>query len=415
MGEDSPFLAVGGRPLRIVAAVGTRPEAVKLAPVALIARRRPDVDLRLVGSGQHAPEMLEVLGHFGLRADEEIGLFEHGQSLAELTTSALTGFAEELETVRPDLVLVQGDTTTAFAACLAAFYAGVPVAHVEAGLRTHDLGEPFPEEMNRRLIDSIARFRFPPTDRAAANLRGEGIDGPQVFTTGNTIVDALRWILRRNHARLDGRLGDVLRDGGSLGRVLVTAHRRESWGRPMDEIAAAIAGSAARFPLHTFLLPLHPNPIVRRSFAETTLPANVVVFDPIPYPQFVTALARADLVLTDSGGVVEEAAALGRPTLILRNVTERPEAVLGGAARVVGTERAMIESAVSDALLAGRSGSQPLDVFGDGRASARIVDWLRWRHGLEHDRPEPFVLDGTPAAQARPTRTRPKRTLASSW
>jgi UDP-N-acetylglucosamine 2-epimerase (non-hydrolysing) len=398
----------------MVAAVGTRPEAIKLAPVALIARRRPDVDLRLVGSGQHEPEMLEALGHFGLRPHEEVALFEHGQSLAGLTTSALSGFTQELACAQPDVVVVQGDTTTAFAAALAAFYARIPVAHVEAGLRTHDMAEPFPEEMNRKLIDSIAQFHFPPTSLAESSLGAEGVVGPDVFTTGNTIVDALRSILKRNHARLEGRAGAAFDDPGRAGRVLVTAHRRESWGQPMDEIAAALGAAAASFPGHVFVLPLHPNPIVRRSFAEARLPANVVAVEPLPYPQFVAALSRADLVVTDSGGVVEEATALGRTTLILRNRTERPEAVLAGAARIVGTGRAGIETAVADALLGRHAGLPPLPVFGDGRASARIVDWLRWRHGLADERPAPFADDVGEEAQAAPTRTRPKRTFASS-
>ena len=181
----------------------------------------------------------------------------------------------------------------------------------------------------------------------------------------------------------------------------------------MDEIALAIAGAAQRFPQHRFLLPLHPNPVVRRSFAEARLPQNVVVVDPLPYPQFVVALSRSDLVVTDSGGVVEEATALGRPTLILRNTTERPEAVNAGAARVVGTGRDGIESAVTDAVVARDVGAPPLEVFGDGRASARIVDWLRWRHGLADERPAAFG-DGGAGLQASPTRTEPNLTLASS-
>jgi UDP-N-acetylglucosamine 2-epimerase (non-hydrolysing) len=413
VGTDASLLALGhGRRLRVVAALGTRPEAVKLAPIALIARRRDDVELRLIGSGQHAPEMLEVLGHFGLRVDEDIGMFAHGQTLADLTTAALEGFAEEIERVRPDVVLVQGDTTTAFAAALAAFYARVPVAHVEAGLRTHDTAEPFPEELNRRLIDAAACFHFPPTDLAAANLFAEGIDDSDVLTTGNTIVDALRWIVRRNHRRPSRGPDAAYADLRWQGRILVTAHRRESWGGPIDEIAAAVALSARRFPRHAFLLPLHPNPIVRRSFAATSLPENVILVDPLPYPRFVNALSRTDLVVTDSGGAVEEATALGRPVLIIRNRTERPEAVEAGAAQVVGTEREGIEAAIAAALIGDGPQVGPLDVFGDGRASARIVDWLRWRMALAPAAPTPFAPG---AAQAAVTRSGPNRTRASSW
>jgi UDP-N-acetylglucosamine 2-epimerase (non-hydrolysing) len=228
-------------------------------------------------------------------------------------------------------------------------------------------------------------------------------------------VDALHGILRRNHARLEGPAAEAFDRSRWLGRVLVTAHRRESWGPPMDEIAAAIASAADLFPFHAFLVPLHPNPIVRRSFAEARLPRNVVVVEPLPYPRFVSALSRADLVVTDSGGAVEEATALGRPALILRNRTERPEAVDVGAARVVGTAREGIEAAIAEALVSGTVGAAPADVFGDGRAGARIVDWLRWRYARTTDAPAPFVGSSRNGGQATPTRTEENRTLASSW
>jgi UDP-N-acetylglucosamine 2-epimerase (non-hydrolysing) len=373
----------------VLVLVGTRPEAVKLAPVVHEARRREDVDVRIVGSGQHSWEMLEVLGHFDLELDDEVAAYADGQSLADITTAALSGFAQEMAAWPPDVVVVQGDTSTAFAGALAAFYAQLPLAHVEAGLRTHSRREPFPEEMNRRLIDSLATFLFPPTPVAALNLALEGhVD--EVFLTGNTIVDALRALLARGRPAVDGAAATYF-DPRWEGRVLVTAHRRENWGTPMDEIARALARVGERFPGHLFLLPLHPNPIVRRSFSEVLLPSNLVVVDPLPYAQFIALLEGADFLVTDSGGALEEATALGRPTLILRNRTERPEAVAVGAATVVGVEQAGIETAVTDAVLNGAEHAPPLEVFGDGQASRRTVDWLRWRYGLIDESPAPFA------------------------
>lgn len=392
MGEDTPHPGVTSDQvgdLELFVFVGTRPEAVKLAPVVLAARAHEDLTVRLVNSGQHPKAMLEVLDHFGLGIDEDIDLFTDGQTLEAVTAAAVRGFAAELDARRPDIVIVQGDTTTAFAGALAAFDAHVPVAHVEAGLRTHNRLAPFPEEMNRRLIDTLSTVLFPPTRVAASNLAVEGLAGQNVFTTGNTSIDALRLVLAGG---LPPLRGDAARfdDPRWRGRVVVTAHRRESWGAPMDQIAEALFRLGSRFSDHAFLVPLHPNPIVRRSFFERSLSPNVLVVDPLHYSEFVTALARADLVVTDSGGAVEEATALGRPTLILREHTERPEAVDAGAARMAGVSHERIEAAVAEALL------QPewvtaRDVFGDGHASERIVGWLRWRFGLTLERPEPFA------------------------
>ena len=407
MVEDATHRLLSRRPLRLLMLLGTRPEAVKLAPLVVYGRTRPDLDIRLVSSGQHPTEMLEALGHFGLRADRSVTLFPGDWTLADMAAGVLTGLARELASTQPDVVVVQGDTTTAFAGALAAFYAGIPVAHVEAGLRTNDSAEPFPEEMNRRLIDNVATFRFPPTPAAAANLAAEGLGGSDVFTTGNTIVDALHTLLARERAPLDGRASRFL-DPHWNGRIVLTAHRRENWGKPMDEIALALQGIGERFPTHVALLPLHPNPLVRRAFRARALPENVIVADPLPYVQFITALERSDLVVTDSGGVLEEATALGRPALILRNRTERPEAVAVGSAKVIGIEHHGIEAAVAHSLQNGGLSDQATDVFGDGHASERILDWLRWRFGLTVVRPEPFV----PTSQALLETVLPLRRIA---
>ncbi len=400
-----------GHVLRLLAFVGTRPEAVKLAPLALAARERPDVEVRLVGSGQHPREMLEALDHFGLALDSQAEGFSTGRTLHELTADALGRFGEVLLRERPDVVVVQGDTTTAFAGALAAFYERLPVAHVEAGLRTHSRYEPFPEEMNRRLIDVVTTFFFPPTAAAAANLVAEGITGTDVFTTGNTIVDALHSLLASERPRLNGPVAAFCANGWRR-RIVVTAHRRESWGAPLDEVAAALDALARRHPEAGFLLPVHPNPIVRRSFLSRALPPNVLLTEPLPYPQFVATLARADLAVTDSGGVVEEATALGVPSLILRARTERPEAVAAGAAQLIGVRRDAIQAAVAAAVTNGgvrAAGGDGHDVFGDGRAAERIVDWLRWRFGAAGRAPAAFVRAEAVATAARNGRPRSRR------
>jgi UDP-N-acetylglucosamine 2-epimerase (non-hydrolysing) len=443
MGEDTTFprlrlVRMGSdrpppRALRLMLLLGTRPEAVKLAPIAVAARAVPGVEARLVSSGQHPEAMLEVLHQFGLDVHSDLELFHPGQTLAGVMSAAVKGFATEIEMWRPDFVVVQGDTTSALAGALAAFYARVPVAHVEAGLRSHDFGQPFPEEMNRKAIDAFADILFAPTPGAELNLVEEGADGRRIFLAGNTVVDALVSVLgssgfvhpttgngatngnghggpgaagnghvdvHRNHGH-NGN-GDHNGNGNGhhngngqgrpwLGRVLVTAHRRESWGAGLEEIAAGLALAAARFPDRQFLVPLHPNPVVRRSFGRR-FPGNVSIVDPLPYREFVHALASSDLVVTDSGGVVEEATCLGIPTLIVRLRTERPEAVESGLAAIIGMQREDVDEAVTNAL--SRPMTLPVtirsSVFGDGRAGERIVDWLRWRAGRTARRPKPF-------------------------
>ena len=454
MGEDTsiprlslvsldPEGAGFGRPLRLMLLLGTRPEAVKLAPVALAAREASDVEVRLVSSGQHPEAMLEVLHHFGLDVQADLRLFHPGQTPAEVMSAAVKGFAAEVDAWRPHFVLVQGDTTSALAGALAAFYGRVAVAHVEAGLRSHDLQRPFPEEMNRRAIDAFADVLFAPTPGAELNLLDEGADGRRIFVTGNTVVDSLVSALgspgvppgiaaaaatrlngkgygRGNeHANSNGNGNEngnangnqngngnghphasangnanapaASHQNGWHGRVLVTAHRRESWGAGLDEIAAALDMAARRFPERQFLVPLHPNPLVRRSFGQG-FPGNVSIVDPLPYRDFVEALASSELVVTDSGGVLEEATCLGIPTLVVRERTERPEAVDAGLAAVVGLRREDIEEAIVSALR--HPGVIPVAlrncVFGDGRAGLRILSWVRWRAGLAERRLKAF-------------------------
>lgn len=400
MGNHTPLARLnrGERParaLRLMVLLGTRPEAVKVAPIVLAARAESDCAIRIVSSGQHPRAMLEVFGEFGIAADADLALFRQGQTLADIFQGAMAGFATEIEAWQPDVVIVQGDTTSALAGALTAFYAGVPVAHIEAGLRTDNLAEPYPEEMNRRAIDTFADFLFAPTPNAALNLLSERSRRADIVVTGNTVIDAALEV-----ARIRSRLTDVSPlvqeawNNGFARRVLVTVHRRESWGADLDSVAAGIIRSAERFPTALFVVPLHPNPIVRRSFRHD-LPPNILVTEPLPYGPFVKALSEADLVITDSGGVLEEATSFGTHVLVVRRRTERPEAVDAGLADLIGVDSGTIEGSIVERLTRPSQESESAKIFGDGHAGKRIVTWLRWRFGFVARRMLPFTPDVT--------------------
>lgn len=363
-------------------ALGTRPECIKLAPViaALRARRR-DFKTMICSSGQQRELLDQALRDFQLVADRDLDVMRPDQSLAELTTSLVTGFTATIADMRPDLMLVQGDTTTAFAAALSAYYQRIPIAHVEAGLRSHDRFNPFPEEINRRYISAIADVHFAPTPGAANALRSEGVDAASIHVTGNTIVDALASL----RARLDAPRGydlisktvrELARDTSI---VLVTCHRRENFGRNLATLLRAVRRIAIAHPLHKIVFPIHPNPNIRDiALAALGDVANIHLLDPVSYPDSIHLLSRASLVLTDSGGLQEEAPSLGVPVLVLRLRTERPEAIAAGLAELVGVDEDRIVARANDFLARStgaidRSNSNP---FGDGRASERIVDVL---------------------------------------
>jgi UDP-N-acetylglucosamine 2-epimerase (non-hydrolysing) len=364
---EDPFL-----PLRVLAVVGTRPEAIKMAPIVLRLRREPEsFAVVLLATAQHRGLLDSPLETFGLRPDVDLDLMRPDQTLNGLCARLFDRIDEQLVAHRPDWVLVQGDTTTAMGSALAAFHRRIPVAHVEAGLRTGDLGNPFPEEMNRRVTDLLASAHFAPTRRSAEALLAEGVASSQVHVTGNPVVDALLWIARRDSvAAADGKL------------VLVTAHRRESFGEPMRRAFRAVARLARRFPDHSFVLPVHPNPRVSAVIDEMAGVPNVRLVEPAGYPQLVAWLRAARLVLTDSGGIQEEAPTFGKPVLVLRDTTERPEGVERGVARLVGTDERRIfdeaEKLLSDAsaYAAMSSAGNP---YGDGRAADRIAAVLAGR------------------------------------
>ncbi len=381
----------------VALAYGTRPEAIKLAPVVRALDESATLRPVVAVSGQHREMLDQVHRRFGITSDVDLNLMRAGQTLADLTGSALTGFSGFLE-ARPEIavVVVQGDTTTAMAAALAAFYQRRLVVHVEAGLRTGDRRSPYPEEVNRRLISQLADLHLAPTPLAGERLLAEGHDPSRVLVTGNTVIDALHQAVA-----LEDSTGDVLLDlaveqavAERRKIVLVTAHRRESWGEPMRQIGRAVARVAQERPDVLVVLPVHRNPVVRESLVATVdhVP-NVMVTEPLDYGPFAYLVSRSTLVLTDSGGIQEEAPSLGVPVLVMRDTTERPEAVAAGAARLVGTDSAAIAGAALTLLDGGpeftamqRAGSP----FGDGQAARRTEAAIAHLVGLG-DRPDEFV------------------------
>ncbi|WP_158892244.1 non-hydrolyzing UDP-N-acetylglucosamine 2-epimerase [Amycolatopsis anabasis] len=365
---------------------GTRPEAIKIAPVALelaaAGRMRPVI----VASGQHPGMIGQALRAFALVPDEEFILRRATGSQAELYSALLPEFHELWTRRRPDAVLVQGDTASAVAAALAAFWLRIPVVHLEAGLRSHDLDSPFPEEANRRLIATVAALHLAPTPRAAEHLRAEGIGEERILTVGNTAVDAVRVISSRNREFAEPALSEMeeLARTGARRLVLVTVHRRESWGAPMRRVLAAVRTMLREHPDVQVVLPAHPNPAVRQE-VERALAGEprALVTAPLDYPDLVRLLRGCVLALSDSGGIQEEAPSFGVPVLILRDTTERQEAVEWGCATLVGTEEAAITAAAAEALARpARAGGPYANPFGDAATGARAEHALAWLLGL---------------------------------
>jgi UDP-N-acetylglucosamine 2-epimerase (non-hydrolysing) len=363
---------------RIGFVFGTRPEAIKLAPVIAACRETPGLQPVVCVTAQHRDLLDQVLSFFGIVPDEDLDLMRDGQSVSGFAARSLTAVGEWLDRQRLDAVLIQGDTTSAFMGALAAFYRKIPIGHVEAGLRTHQKYEPFPEEANRRLTTQLADLHFAPTEAAAANLLGEGIEPSSVHVTGNTVVDAVL------HVRdMVGRDGLVPPVPVAAERSLITAtiHRRENFGQPLRRICGAIGELVDRNESLEVVIPVHPNPQVRPVIWEELGGRDRVrLIEPPNYLQFIALLMASDVVLTDSGGVQEEAPVLGKPTLVLRRVTERPEGVEAGAARVVGDVPETIVSEIERLLEDDeyyRGFATPRLPYGDGQASRRIAGILR--------------------------------------
>lgn len=368
---------------RISIIFGTRPEAIKLCPLVLELKGHPEFEPHVCVTGQHRQMLDQVLDVFEVAPDVDLNLMQPDQTLAGLTAGAITAIDAYLADCRPDMVVVQGDTTTAFCAALAAFYRRIPVGHVEAGLRTWNKSSPFPEEISRVMITRIADLHFAPSKWASNNLLKEGVPEDRVFVTGNTVIDALHIALekiRRDPPEIPGVPKELL-NGDDRPLVLITGHRRESFGNGFRNICRAIANLSERFPDTAFVYPVHMNPNVRQPvFDILSGRQNVYLMDSLPYLPFVALMSRSRIVLTDSGGIQEEAPGLGKPVLVMRDTTERPEAVEAGTAKLVGTNRKTITDSVSVLLSddeAYASMANAVNPYGDGKACERIISALR--------------------------------------
>lgn len=352
-----------------LAVVGTRPDAIKMAPVILELQRHSDLRTSVIATGQHREMLDQVFKAFGISADRNFQVMKVGQSLSYLTSAILEGMDNAILELGPDIVIAQGDTTTTFVAGLSAFYMHVPFAHIEAGLRTATIDSPFPEEFNRRAVSLFAALHFPPTSLSAENLLRESVDRSRVSVTGNTSIDAI------------GLLASNIQTSTNSKMILVTTHRRENWGDPQREICRALKRILEIDPELTVVLPMHRNPTVRDVLQqELGTHARVSLIEPPDYPEFVELMSRSFLILTDSGGVQEEAPALGKPVLVLRTETERPEGISSGNALLVGTDEDSIFSAVhrlSTDQIAYAEMAQARNPYGDGLASRRIVAKVR--------------------------------------
>ena len=377
--------------IRVMTIFGTRPEAIKMAPLALELSRRPQIDALCCVTAQHRQMLDSVLDIFRLVPDFDLNIMEPRQTLSTITSKCLLGMEEVLEQARPDLVLVHGDTSTTFAGALAAFYHRVPVGHVEAGLRTYDKYSPYPEEMNRRMVSAIADLHFCPTPSNRDNLAREGIE-QGVFLTGNTVIDALQTTVVKDFHFSEGVLNDL--DYVNRKVILVTCHRRENYGTPMAHIMTALRRVADAFPDVELVYPVHLSPVVQEA-AHQYLDGHprIHLIAPLAVDEMHNLMARCHLVMTDSGGLQEEAPALGKPVLVMRRETERPEAVAAVTVHLAGTEEELIFQMASRLLTdpaAYAAMAHAANPYGDGRACGRIADAIEYRFGLRAQPPAPF-------------------------
>ncbi len=362
---------------KIMVVFGTRPEAIKMAPVIQALCRRDSIHCQVTVTAQHREMLDQVLQLFQIKPDFDLNLMKAGQTLTDITARVLQGLREVLQQEKPELVLVHGDTTTTFAAALAAFYAKIPVGHVEAGLRTGNKYSPYPEEMNRKLTSSLTDLHFAPTTTARDNLLREGILADDIHITGNTVIDALLATVRQNYIFVNKEIRQILAREKGRRMIMVTTHRRENLGEPMRQIYRALAGILAKYPDTYVLFPVHKNPKVRE-VVEEVLGANsrVHLIEPMDYEPFVNLMAKAYLILTDSGGIQEEAPSLGKPVLVVRDTTERPEAVAAGTVSLVGTNYEKVFAELNRLLTdeqAYKIMAMSINPYGDGRAAERIA------------------------------------------
>ena len=373
---------------KIAVIFGTRPDTIKLAPIILeLQKHSKDFQIINIATAQHRQMLDQVLNVFKIKPDYDLNIMAPKQTLASLTSKTISGLDDILEKEKPDMIIVQGDTTTTFVGSLAAFYRQIPVGHVEAGLRTNDRANPFPEEINRRLTSAITELHFAPTDTARKALLRENYDPKSIFVTGNSVVDALEYAVKKNYIFSVDVLNKITSQNNKL--VLITMHRRENWGKPMEGATLAIKKLALKYPDLHFVFPMHLNPVVR----DTVVPIlkdfkNISLIEPLDYLDFVNLMAKCYLIFTDSGGVQEEGPHFGIPILVFRYVTERPDAVDFGTVKLVGLdEKAIYNSAVE--LIENESEykkmANAVNPYGDGKASSRTVSIIKNYFGITHD------------------------------
>ena len=380
---------------KIMLVFGTRPEAIKMAPLAIELKRNKEIfETSICVTGQHREMLDQVLNIFEIKPDYDLNIMKHGQDLYDVTSRVLMGMREVLQKERPDVVLVHGDTTTSTAAALAAFYQQIPVGHVEAGLRTHNIYSPWPEEMNRQLTGRITTYHFSPTPLSRQNLLDEGVSEDKIIVTGNTVIDALHWVLKKInsdhdlqtsiHATLLNSGYDISRLSNGKRMILITGHRRENFGQGFIQMCQAIKTLTEKYPEVDFIYPMHLNPNVRKPIHQVFKEkldslGNMFFIEPLEYIEFVTLMERSHIVLTDSGGIQEEAPSLGKPVLVMRDTTERPEAVTAGTVKLVGTDYDTIVNRVTTLLEDNNAYLQmslAINPYGDGKACERIVTRL---------------------------------------
>ena len=380
--------------LKVMSIFGTRPEAIKMAPLVKKLQETEEIDSVLCVTAQHRQMLDMVLDLFELKADYDLDIMEHGQSISDITVKVLKGMENILQEVKPDIVLVHGDTSTTFVGALAAFYQQIPVGHVEAGLRSGNIYSPYPEEMNRKLTTNLASLYFAPTTGNYDNLIKENITSEKIFITGNTVIDALLQVVKEEYVFDNPLLNGI--DYRNKKVIVMTCHRRENWGEPMENIFKAVVDIKERHKDVEIIFPVHLNPKIRE-LAKDIMGnmEGVHLIEPLDYEPFVNLLNKAHLILTDSGGIQEEAPALGKPILVLREETERPEAVGAGTVKIVGVDRDKIIKEVEELLSNPKSYSQMANAtnpYGDGRACERIVDALKYHFKITDDRPEAFKI-----------------------
>ncbi len=380
------------KPVTVMTIFGTRPEAIKMAPLALELQKRPNIRALCCVTAQHREMLDSVLEIFKLKPDYDLNIMQPRQTLSTITSKCLLGMDDVLNEAKPDLVLVHGDTSTTFAGALAAFYHQIPVGHVEAGLRTYDKWSPFPEEMNRKMVGAIADLHFCPTVANEKNLQRENIT-QGVFLTGNTVIDALQTTVVKDFTFAEDILNNL--DYQNRKVILVTCHRRENYGQPMTNIMTALRRIADAFPEVELVYPVHLSPVVQEA-AHKYLDNHprIHLIAPLAVDEMHNLMARCHLVMTDSGGLQEEAPALGKPVLVLRKETERPEAVEAGTVKLAGVEEEVIFSMASELLTnpqAYQAMAHAVNPYGDGQACRRIADAIEWHFGLRSEAPDPFT------------------------